>query len=55
MLLPLTAGIMAGSIFSGQMIARTGRYKIFPIIGSVLLVARAWCCSARSTSTPRSG
>ena len=41
MLLPLTAGIMAGSIISGQLIARTGRYKIFPVIGSVLLVLGA--------------
>jgi EmrB/QacA subfamily drug resistance transporter len=34
MLLPLTAGMMLGSIFSGQLISRTGRYKIFPIFGS---------------------
>ena len=34
MLLPLVLGIMAGSIISGQLIARTGRYQIFPIIGS---------------------
>jgi len=38
LLIPLTVGIMAGSIFSGQIISRTGRYKKFPIIGSGLLV-----------------
>src|SRR5262249_35102782 len=38
LLLPLTIGIMAGSVISGQTIARTGRYKIFPVIGAVLLV-----------------
>ena len=38
LLLPLTAGIMSASIFSGQLISRTGRYKRFPVIGSVLLV-----------------
>jgi EmrB/QacA subfamily drug resistance transporter len=37
-LLPLTFGIMAGSIFSGQVIARTGRYKRFPVVGAALLV-----------------
>ncbi|NHA67453.1 MDR family MFS transporter [Phycicoccus flavus] len=37
-LIPLVGGIMAGSISSGQIIARTGRYRIFPIIGSGLLV-----------------
>jgi EmrB/QacA subfamily drug resistance transporter len=38
MLLPMTAGIMAGSVASGQAISRTGRYKLFPVVGSVLLV-----------------
>jgi EmrB/QacA subfamily drug resistance transporter len=36
--LPLVLGIMAGSIISGQIIARTGRYRIFPIIGNVLML-----------------
>jgi EmrB/QacA subfamily drug resistance transporter len=39
MLLPMTLGIMFGSIFSGQTISRTGRYRIFPIVGSAILVA----------------
>src|SRR3954453_15711219 len=30
--------MMTGSIISGQAIARTGRYKIFPVVGTVLLV-----------------
>ena len=38
LLLPLTAGIMAASIVSGQMISRTARYKVFPIMGAGLLV-----------------
>jgi EmrB/QacA subfamily drug resistance transporter len=38
MLLPLTAGIMGGAIASGQAISRTGRYKVWPVIGSFLLV-----------------
>jgi EmrB/QacA subfamily drug resistance transporter len=38
MLLPLTAGIMAGSIISGIAISRTGRYRAFPIMGAALLV-----------------
>ena len=37
-LVPMTLGIMAGSIFSGQMISRTGRYRRYPIIGAGLLV-----------------
>ena len=38
LLLPMTLGIMTGSIVSGQIISRTGRYRHFPIIGSALLV-----------------
>jgi EmrB/QacA subfamily drug resistance transporter len=37
LLLPMTLGIMFGSILSGQIISRTGRYRKFPIIGSALL------------------
>ena len=34
-MIPFVVGIMAGSIVAGQLIARTGRYRIFPIIGSI--------------------
>jgi EmrB/QacA subfamily drug resistance transporter len=37
LMLPLTAGLMTGSVVSAQFIARTGRYKIFPIAGTLLL------------------
>ncbi len=38
LLLPLTLGIMTGSIVSGQVISRTGRYRRFPIMGAALLM-----------------
>jgi EmrB/QacA subfamily drug resistance transporter len=37
MMLPLMLGMMGASIATGQMTARTGHYKIFPIIGTALL------------------
>ncbi|HEY1485278.1 MAG TPA: MFS transporter, partial [Micromonosporaceae bacterium] len=37
LMIPLTGGIMLSSIASGQLISRTGRYKVFPIIGALLL------------------
>jgi EmrB/QacA subfamily drug resistance transporter len=37
-MLPLVAGIMTGALSSGFMIARSGRYKIFPLVGIVLMV-----------------
>jgi len=39
MLLPMVAGIMTSSILSGQIIARTGRYKIFMQIGFLAATA----------------
>jgi MFS family permease len=38
MLLPMTLGMMGGSIISGQLISRTGRYRHFPVMGCGLLV-----------------
>src|SRR5262249_20260799 len=35
LLLPMMFSMMVVSIFAGQVITRTGRYKIFPIIGGV--------------------
>ncbi len=40
-LLPLTLGIMVGSVVAGQLIAKTGRYKVFPVTGTFLLVVGA--------------
>ncbi len=37
LLIPMMIGIMGGSVLSGQLTSRTGRYKIFPVIGTVLL------------------
>ncbi|HUX69198.1 MAG TPA: MFS transporter, partial [Cellulomonadaceae bacterium] len=36
-LIPLTLGIMIGSVIAGQLVSKTGRYKVFPIIGTILL------------------
>ncbi|MGY1617173.1 MDR family MFS transporter [Geodermatophilus sp. SYSU D00691] len=37
-MLPLVLGIMTGAMTSGQTIARTGRYKAFPLVGVVFMV-----------------
>jgi EmrB/QacA subfamily drug resistance transporter len=34
LLLPNVLGVVVGSIIAGQLVVRTGRYKIFPIIGT---------------------
>ena len=35
-LIPVMAGVLIGSIGSGQIISATGRYKIFPIVGTAV-------------------
>jgi EmrB/QacA subfamily drug resistance transporter len=52
LLVPLVMGIMAGSVVSGQVIARTGRYRRFPIIGAGLLVAGMLMFSMVGVDTP---
>jgi len=51
LLVPLMIGIMAGSVISGQAIARTGRYRIFPIMGLTLLVIGLGLLSRISADT----
>lgn len=38
LVLPMVAGIMTASLLAGVITMRTGRYKIFPIIGCTMLV-----------------
>ena len=51
-LLPMTLGIMFGSIFSGQLISRTGRYRRYPIVGAGLLVVSLFAFHYVSADTP---
>ncbi|WP_216211589.1 MFS transporter [Amycolatopsis aidingensis] len=39
LMLPLMLGIMSGSVICGRLTARTGRYKVFPLVGTVLMSA----------------
>jgi EmrB/QacA subfamily drug resistance transporter len=50
-LIPFTVGIMSGSIVAGQLTAKTGRYKIFPVIGAVLMGIGALLFSRLATGT----
>jgi len=38
-MLPLVGGLMVSSILAGQLTARTGRYKVFPVVGLGLMTA----------------
>ena len=53
LILPLTAGIVAGSVGSGRLTAMTGRYKIYPIVGSACAVVGMALLSVMQAGTPR--
>ena len=36
-LLPMMGGLLAMSVISGQLISRTGRYKVFPVVGTGIM------------------
>jgi EmrB/QacA subfamily drug resistance transporter len=50
--LPLVLGIMIASVASGQITARTGRYKIFPVIGTLLMLAGVLLFHQLTADTP---
>ncbi|MER6102828.1 MFS transporter [Streptomyces sp. NPDC001832] len=53
LMLPMMGGIVGASIVSGQLISRTGRYRVYPILGSAVSVVGMWLLSLLGTDTPR--
>ncbi|MGV9285362.1 MFS transporter [Streptomyces sp. NPDC003730] len=53
LMLPMMGGIVVASIVSGQLISRTGHYRIHPVLGSALSVVGMWLLSRLGTDTPR--
>ncbi|HEV2677988.1 MAG TPA: MDR family MFS transporter [Aliidongia sp.] len=52
MLIPLTAGTVVGAISAGQMVARTGRYKPFPMIGLAVSITGLCLLTTVTSATP---
>ncbi|WP_435973253.1 MFS transporter [Streptomyces sp. Qhu_M48] len=53
LMLPLMGGIVLASVVSGQLISRTGHYKIYPVAGGALSVLGMWLLSRMDIDTPR--
>ncbi|WP_374214426.1 MFS transporter [Streptomyces sp. Je 1-79] len=53
LMLPLMGGIVLASIVSGQLITRTGHYRIYPVLGGAISVVGMWLLSRMETDTPR--
>jgi EmrB/QacA subfamily drug resistance transporter len=50
-MLPAVAGIMATAITSGRLMAKTGKYKIYPIVGAAVIIGSLALLSTLSNTT----
>ncbi|MFE5207174.1 MFS transporter [Streptomyces sp. NPDC056600] len=53
LMLPMMGGVVGASVLSGQLISRTGRYRIYPILGGALSAVGMWLLSLLDTGTER--
>ncbi|WP_406343205.1 MDR family MFS transporter [Streptomyces sp. NBC_00648] len=53
LLLPMLLSMTVVSLFAGRVTTSTGRYKAFPIVGSVLMVTGLYLLSTMDTGTTR--
>ncbi|PWS41144.1 MFS transporter, partial [Streptomyces sp. ZEA17I] len=49
--LPLVAALLAASVFSGTVVSRTGRYRLFPIAGTLVMAAGLFLLSRMGPET----
>ncbi|MFI6938750.1 MDR family MFS transporter [Streptomyces sp. NPDC050418] len=49
--LPLVLGLLLASVYSGNVVSKTGRYRVFPIIGSAVMTLGLFLMSLMSAST----
>jgi EmrB/QacA subfamily drug resistance transporter len=52
MLLPLMAGILTMSITSGRLVSRTGKYRIFPLMGTIVVTFGMLTMTLLGATTP---
>ncbi|WP_329184925.1 MDR family MFS transporter [Streptomyces sp. NBC_01428] len=49
--LPLVVGLLIASIFSGNVVSKTGQYRIFPIVGSLVMALGLYLMSLMGPDT----
>ena len=52
LMLPMMVGVMGTSIASGLLITKTGKYKIFPIVGTIIVGVAMVLMTTLTASTP---
>nr|WP_283251485.1 MDR family MFS transporter [Aeromicrobium duanguangcaii] len=51
-LLPLVVGLLITSVTAGNLVSKTGRYKVFPVVGSLVMALGLFLLSRMDPSTP---
>ncbi|MFJ8949152.1 MDR family MFS transporter [Streptomyces sp. NPDC102381] len=49
--LPMVIGLLIASIFSGNVVSKTGKYRIFPIVGALVMALGLYLLSLMDSST----
>ncbi|NSL42976.1 MDR family MFS transporter [Streptomyces sp. 8P21H-1] len=49
--LPMVAGLLIASVFSGSVVSRTGHYRIFPVVGSLVMGVGLYLLSLMGSGT----
>ncbi|MEV3987975.1 MDR family MFS transporter [Streptomyces sp. NPDC049837] len=49
--LPMVLGLLIASVYSGNVVSRTGRYRVFPIVGSLVMGAGLFLLSLMGPGT----
>jgi EmrB/QacA subfamily drug resistance transporter len=52
LLVPVVAGMLVSSYVAGRLVARTGKYRIYPILGLGTSAVTLWLLSTMSSTTP---
>jgi EmrB/QacA subfamily drug resistance transporter len=51
LMLPMMGGVVVASIVSGQLISRSGRYRVYPLLGSAVSAVGMWLLSRLGADT----
>ena len=52
LLVPMTLGMLSSSILSGVLVARSDRYKVYPVLGPLVAAGASFWLSRLSTTSP---
>lgn len=52
LMVPMMGGLLLTSVVTGQMVSKSGRYRMLPIVGSLIWAAGLWLLSTMTISTP---